>query len=248
VLAKMIARFEPALRQGLREAERHYCDVHFPYARQILLSKPQVRSYHINRVLRQLDLAGGWNQRPTAWRFVVLTFDPARGLEFDSETAGRIANDHLNFLRCLRSTPVTERVTLDRLNKQTVLQKYIIEMDCGRQPQDDAPQIVRDIECLVTEAAAELTGIRLVRCNRVLQEFAAESIEEEGQRATGRALPTTDKLGYVEVYADDEYWGDALFAVPEVLCRIQRTGLQVNTYKVEERCGVDRIAAQPISK
>jgi hypothetical protein len=248
VPVKMISRFDPALRHGLQEAERHYRDVHFPYARQLLLSKPQVRSYHINRVLKQLDLAGGWNQRPAAWRFVFLTFDPARGLEFDNETALRIANDHLNFLRCLRRTPVTERVTLDRLGKQTVLQKYLIEMDCGRQSWSDAPPIVQDIERTVTEAAAELTGIRLVRCNRVLHELASESIEEEGQRATEHVLATTDKLGYVEVYTDDEYWGEALFALPQVFPGIQRTGLQINIYRVEERCGVDRTAAQPINK
>jgi hypothetical protein len=238
--AKMISRFDPVSHQPLAEAERHYTAVHFPFAQQLLAGMPQVRTYHINRVVRQLDLAGGWAQRPQAWRFVVLTFYPERSLEFDEATTDRIARDHLNFLRRLRSTVVTETVPVRRLAGQTALTKYLIEID--RPPGTGATSDDRfaALEAVIAEEAARAFGVRLVRCNRVVAELAAEPLEEEGQRSTDRPLPNTDKIGYVEIYADDTRWGDALFAAPRVLAALRDGALRCYAYAVEERCGLDR--------
>jgi hypothetical protein len=238
--AKMISRFDPTLRHGLAEGERHYTMVHFPFAQGLLASMPQVRSYHINRVICQLDLAGTWHQRPTAWRFVILTFDPSRGLEFDSATNNMIARDHLNFLCRLRSTVVTERVTINRLSGQTALRKYLIEVDRADEARADCTAVVEEIEAAVSEQAAGQFGMRLVRCNRVTAELAAETLEEEGQKATDRVLPATDKLAYIEVYADDDRWGNEFFAAPRLQSTLVKTPLRVCTYAIEERCGLDR--------
>lgn len=239
-VAKMISRFDPASRHPLAEAERHYATVHFPFAQALLASMPQIRSYHVNRVTRQLDLAGGWAQRPLAWRFVVLTFRPGRSLEFDTQTTDRIAQDHTNFLRRLRSTVVAESVPVDRLAGQTALRKYLIEIDRPAKPTEDTDRHLASLEAIVADEAANAFGVRQVRCNRVVVELAAEPVEEEGQRSTDRPLADTDKLGYIEIYADDDRWGDALFGAPRVLAALRQATLRCHAYAIEERCGLDR--------
>lgn len=242
-LAKMISRFDQASRVTAAEAERHYTSVHFPFAQQLLAAMPQIRSYHINRVVRQLDLAGGWAQRPSAWRFVVLRFDPGRSLEFDALTTERITRDHINFLRHLRSTVVTENMLFDRLHRHTALQKYLIEVDRPAGATSiTCDNLLTDLGATLTEEAATRFGARQVCCSRVLAELAAEAVEEEGQRATDQPIADTDKVGYIEIYFDDERWGADLFKSPKVLTALRDPSLLCKTYVIEERCGVDRRA------
>lgn len=239
-LAKTINRFDATARRPLEEAEHHYTSAHFPFARKLLLSMPQVRSYHINRVIGQMDIAGGWQQRPTAWRFVILTFDPSRGLEFDAATTQMIARDHVHFLRRLRCAAVQERVTHDMLSGQTCLRKYLVEIDRYLDDRSVPDSALTALEQALTDQATAADVIRLVRCNRVTTEFAAQPLEEEGQIATDKPLPTTDKLAFVEIYADDDLWGQEFFATPKVLSALRRAPFTVNVYALEERCGLDR--------
>jgi hypothetical protein len=138
--SKSISRFNPVSTLALEECERHYTEVHFPFARQLLRGKPQVVSYHTNRVLRQYDINGGWRQRPTAWRFVILRFEEGRSLEVSEEERRLIADDHLNCLRDLRSCPVAEEDVIDRCRNQTAMAKYLFEFDRSR---DTVPRLLR---------------------------------------------------------------------------------------------------------
>ena len=51
---------------------------------------------------------GGWNQRPRAWRFVVLRFAPGETLAFTPEENEMVAQDHVNCLYRLRSCEAEE--------------------------------------------------------------------------------------------------------------------------------------------
>jgi len=241
-LNKMITRFDPSLTHGLEEGERHYQTVHFPFARRALMRLPHVHSYHINRVTAQLDIAGSWNQRPMAWRFVVMRLTNGHGLAFDPATQATIAWDHCNFLRSLRRTWVDERVLMDRLCGQTVLCKYLIEIDSPVEPSVDAEAAIRRIEAAIVEQAQGRFGLRLVRFNRVTDELIAEPLAEEGQLPTDRVMSATDKLAYIELYADDEHWAMEFFAAAPILDALWTTPLRVFAYAVDERCGLDRDA------
>lgn len=241
-IAKSISRFLPVTAHPVEESERHYTHVHFPWAQRLLRDQPHVRTYHTNRVLRQYDQLGRFGRRPVAWRFVLLTFDEGRGLEFDPRTSEAIAQDHPNCLRDLRGTPVAESVVRSRLNGQTVLAKYLIEVDrAATTPEEDA---VRRLE-LFTDALAErldtVGDFRLLRLNRVLGEAATAPVVEPGQRTTGQMLPETMKTGYVEVYFDDANAGDAFFGRSDVLALFDEPRFAtLAAYHVEERCGLDR--------
>ncbi len=241
-MATSISRFDPVSTHPVEESERHYRDVHFRFARHLLRGKPQVRSYHTNRVLAQHDLNGDWQQRPTAWRFVILRFEPGRGLELTQDEQQTIARDHPNCLRNLRSCPVEEEVLLDEVRGQTALDKYLVELD--RRPESPPEEAAAHVDGLVTgllEQARGAFGVRRITVHRVLGEGETEPMDEAGQRPTGRMLAETTKLAYVEVYVDHDEWGDELFARPRVreLLRDPWFGI-ANAYRVEERCGIDR--------
>lgn len=241
-IAKTISRFLPVTDRPAEECERYYTEVHYPWARQMLRARPQVLTYHTNRVLRQYDLLGGFRMRPTAWRFVILTFLPGRGLELDADTARTIAMDHPNCLRDLRGGPVEETVVLDRLGGQTALAKYLVELDRHEDttPETAWEQATSLVEALA-DAAAEADGVRLLRLNRVLGEAETAPVVEPGQRTTGRMLPSTDKVAYVEVYVDDRIDGDRFFAQDRIRRLLSdRVFATQAVYHVEERCGLDR--------
>ena len=239
---KSIARFDPVSSHPVDESERHYSAVHFPFAQRLLYDMPQVVSYHTNRVLRQYDLCGGWNQRPTAWRFVLLVFDAGRGLEFTREINELITQDHLNCLKSLRSCGVEETTVLDRLSGQTTLGKYLIEFD--RAPSVGAVEADARLGAItegLLEHFRDAFGTRLIRSNRVSVEGEAEAVREPGQRSTGRVLPETDKHAYLEIYVDDTNWGDDVFARSDVRALLREPCFStLAVYHVEERCGIDR--------
>jgi len=237
--AKMISRFDPSAHTTLEEAERHYSRVHFPFACNLLSNMRHIRTYHTNRVIRELDIAGGWGQRPTAWRFVLLTFEEDRSLEFDQTTVNYIAQDHLNFLRNLRSSMVTETVPLDRLTGQPTLVKYLIEIDCL--PDDECPsQALAAFEAQVLELAEPREELRQVKLNRIDCELEAEAMEEPGQRSTDRLLSGTNKVGFIEIYADDFHWSDTFFQNDKMSRLLRNTPFRISVRAVEERCGLDR--------
>ena len=241
-VSKSISRFLPVTTQPPEESERHYSQVHFPWAQRLLAEREQVLTYHTNRVLRQYDQTGGFARRPTAWRFVLLTFEPGRGLELDADTAERIAQDHPNCLRALRATPVESSLVLDRLDGQPVLAKYLIELDRAEQtPQEQADRRIEELVDGLAQRLEDAAGFRSLWSNRVLGEAEAEAVVEEGQRVTGQLLPDTDKCAYLEVYFDDTSFGDQFFARDEVLGLLENPSFAtLAVYHVEERCGLDR--------
>lgn len=241
-MSKSISRFLPVSTQPPEESERHYSQVHFPWAQRLLAEREQVRTYHTNRVLRQYDQTGRFARRPTAWRFVLLTFEPGRGLELDPATAERIAQDHPNCLRALRATPVEPTLILDRVDGQTVLAKYLVELDRAAETSPEEADL--RLKVMIDRLASRLDGtpgFRSLSSNRVLGEARTEAVVEEGQRVIGQLLPGTDKCAYLELYFDDLSFGDRFFARDDVLELLEDpTFAMLAVYHVEERCGLDR--------
>src|SRR5437868_8507297 len=128
-MGKVIGRFDPTPSRPPEECERHYTQVHVHMAQDLLRPMPSLLSYHTDRAVAQADVNGGWNQRPRAWRFVVLRFSPGETLAFTPEQNEMVAQDHVNCLYRLRSSGVDEHVLFDRVHGQLAMAKFMIEAD-----------------------------------------------------------------------------------------------------------------------
>jgi len=205
---KSIGRFMPTPSRSPEECERHYTQVHVPMAQNLLRAMPGLRSYHINRAVAQADIAGGWNARPRAWRFVVLRHTPGAALSFSAEQAEMVAQDHVNCLYRLRQCEVEETVVLDRLDGQLSLAKFLLEAD--RAPgvaAEDAWAAFTGLAERVREVLDSAFGARALIVNRALNEAACEAVDVEGQRPIGLS-PETTRVGYLEIYFDHRRWGE----------------------------------------
>src|SRR5690348_14136241 len=182
-------------------------------AQEALRPMPSVLSYHTNRAVAQADVAGRWNQRPRAWRFVVLRFTPGATLAFSPEQNEMVAQDHVNCLYRLRQGDVDERVLLDRVDRQLALSKFMIEAD--RAPGVDAGtawDVFSALADRVRDAMDGAFGARRLIVNRVLNEVECEPLDVEGQRPIG-LLEDSTRVGYIEAYFDHHRWGEEALGV-----------------------------------
>lgn len=239
---KSISQFLPLAARTRRDADRHYRTVHTRFARAQLRTMPHVLSYHTNRADAEYDLAGGWEQRPRAFRFVILRFAPGHGLEFPPEVRAQVAEDHRQFLRELRGFAVEEEVILDRLTGQTALVKYLFEFERPTAAtQSDGAAALSALIASIEREGADATGLRRVVLDRVETEAVAEPIDEPGQRPTDQTLPETTKQAFLEFWFDHPDWAEEWFARPAVRAALRDPWWDVaRGYRVTEECGVDR--------
>jgi hypothetical protein len=234
-MGKVIGRFDPTPSRTADECERHYTEVHVRMAQDLLRPMPSLLSYHTNRAVAQADVNGGWNQRPRAWRFVVLRFTPGQTLAFTPEQNEMVAGDHVNCLYRLRSCEVQETVLLDRLNGQLTLSKFMIEAD--RHPSvapDDAWETFTAVAERARAAMQDAFGARRLLLNRVLNEVECEPVVVAGQRPIGLLADTT-RLGYIEMYFDHLRWGEEALGGLAAGGALQDPSLvDVNLLRVEE--------------
>jgi hypothetical protein len=239
-MGKSIGRFDPTPSRTPEECERHYTQVHVRMAQDLLRPMPSLLSYHTNRAVAQADVTGGWNQRPRAWRFVVLRFTPGETLALTPEQTEMVAQDHVNCLYRLRQGDVHEDVLLDRVDRQLALAKFMIEADC-------TPGVDADAAWKVFSAVADRVrgvmdaafGARRLILNRVLNEVECEPLDVEGQRPIG-VLENSTRVGYIEAYFDHARWGE------EALGGLAAEGvlrdpalLNANLLRVEEHAPLD---------
>lgn len=239
-MGKIITKFDPVTNRTFEEAEEHYLRVHTEFARKMFREHgPTVTTYVINRAMREYSVAGAFNQKPRAWRWVV---NQLGGDEFLPEhMVPLIWRDHRNTLKNIRSCTVAERVVADRLSGQTALQKFLVEYDRapGQSPEEADRLYEADYLPLLTRLLDGAFGFRRFVSNRVLEEADVAPLEEEGQIITGGSRPT-EKHGYDEIWFDNETWGSEFFAHPEVYELIQFGGLVANAYVIAEVTGIDR--------
>jgi hypothetical protein len=239
-MGKSIGRFDPTPSRTPEECERHYTQVHVRMAQDLLRPVPSLLSYHTNRAVAQADVTGGWNQRPRAWRFVVLRFTPGATLAFTLEQNEVVAQDHVNCLYRLRQGDVDEHVLLDRVDRQLALAKFMIEAD--RAPDvspDSAWEAFRAVADRVRSVMDGAFGARRLILNRALNEVECERLDVEGQRPIG-LLEDTTRVGYIEAYFDHARWGE------EALGGLAAEGvlrdpvlLDANLLRVEEHAPLD---------
>jgi hypothetical protein len=239
-MGKVIGRFEPTPSRSPEECERHYTQVHVRMAQDLLRPMPSLLSYHTNRAVAQADVNGGWNQRPRAWRFVVLRFTPGETLVFTATQNEMVAQDHVNCLYRLRSCEVEESVLLDRLEGQLALSKFTIEAD--RDTSVDPGDAWRAFSALAERTAAAMQdafGARRLILNRVLNEVDCTPLDVEGQRPVG-LLHETTRLGYIEAYFDHHRWGEQSLGVLAEEGALRDPALvDVNLLRVEELAPLD---------
>jgi hypothetical protein len=240
-MSKSISRFEPTPSRTQEECERHYTQVHVPMAQNLLRPMAGLRSYHIDRALAQADVSGGWAQRPRAWRFVVLRFDPGESLSFSPDQNEMVAQDHVNCLYRLRHCDVEEDMLLDRLDGQLSLAKFMIEAD--RSPTADAAaawDAFTELAGRVRATMSNALGARRLILNRVLTELQCEPVDVEGQRPVG-LLNDTTRVGYIEAYFDHRRWGEEALAALSADGALRDPALLgVNLLRVEELAALDR--------
>jgi hypothetical protein len=240
-MGKSISRFDPTPSRTPEECERHYTEVHVPMAQNLLRPMAGLRSYHVDRALAQLDVSGGWRQRPRAWRFVVLRFADGETLAFTPEQNEMVAQDHVNCLYRLRHSDVEETVVLDKLDGQLSLAKFMIEAD--RSPGADAAaawDVFTNLADRVRAIMKDALGARRLIVNRVLGELDCEAVDVEGQRPVG-SLEDTTRVGYIEAYFDHRRWGaEALCALATDSALRDPALVGVNLLYVEEFAALDR--------
>ena len=209
-------------------------------AQDLLRPMPSLLSYHTNRAVAQADVTGGWNQRPRAWRFVVLRFTPGATLAFTSEQNEMVAQDHVNCLYRLRQGDVEEDVLIDRVAGQRALSKFMIEGDRAVGVSgDSAWEAFSALADRVRGAMDAAFGARQLILNRVLNEVECEPLDVEGQRPVG-FLEDTTRVGYIEAYFDDARWGEEALGVLATEGALRNPALvDVNLLRVEELAPLD---------
>lgn len=234
---KGISVWDPPLAHPPEQSERHYVGVHVPRVRSAFARLPNWKAYYTLKALRQYDYNGAFNHRLTAWRWII-TRSEGKPLPPDTEEARREA---ANCIRNLRSCGVTEEIILDRRGAQPDQVHYLFEYDRHlTMPADEARERARGIAVKIAEAAAEAQGARLVTANYVDDEAEMRDGTETRQMPTGRLLPETDKVMYLEVVCDSEYWGDLFFAQPGIADTIFDYEFAVcRGFHVDERCAYD---------
>jgi len=209
-------------------------------AQDLLRTMPSLVSYHTNRAVAQADVTGGWNQRPRAWRFVVLRFTPGATLAFTPEQNEMVAQDHVNCLYRLRQGEVEEHVLLDRVDRQLALAKFIIEAD--RAPGVDADRAWDVFSSLADRVLGVMKvafGARRLIVNRAVNEVECEPLDVEGQRPIG-LLEDTTRVGYIEAYFDHARWGEEALGVIAAEGALRHPALiDVNLLRVEEQAPLD---------
>ena len=213
-------------------------------AQDLLRTMPSLLSYHTNRAVAQADVTGGWNQRPRAWRFVVLRFTPGATLAFTPEQNEMVAQDHVNCLYRLRQGEVEEHVLLDRVERQLALAKFIIEAD--RAPGVDADRAWDVFSSLADRVLGVMKvafGARRLIVNRAVNEVECEPLDVEGQRPIG-ILEDTTRVGYIEAYFDHARWGEEALGVLAADGALRDPALvDVNLLRVEEAAPLDLSAS-----
>ena len=239
-MGKSLGRFDPTPSRTPEECERHYTQVHVRMAQDLLRPVPSLLSYHTNRAVAQADVTGGWNQRPRAWRFVVLRFTPGETLAFTPEQNEMVAQDHVNCLYRLRQGDVDEHVLLDRVDRQLALAKFMLEADRAAGVEADAAWAA--FSALADRLRGVMDGAfgaRRLIVNRVLNEVECEPMDVEGQRPIG-LLEDSTRVGYIEAYFDHARWGEEALGglVAEGALRDPAL-VDVNLLRVEELAPLD---------
>jgi hypothetical protein len=241
---KRIDRFDPVPGKTRAECDRHYLEIHHAFARNMYRSdEADVQLYVANRALGQYDINGGFDQDPTAWRFV---FEDVRdGLDganaFIPEWAkDTIWEDHRRCLANFRGYDVEPETVLDRVSGQLISVKYLFEYHRPEGMEvEEAEAYYADVHLpRLRERLDGAFGVRRAITNRVLRQTAM--LDDAGQVISNEYMPSTTAHRYEELWFDNVAWGGEFFRQREIVELMHGSPLTVEGYHVDQRCGVDK--------
>lgn len=243
-MLKSIVQFSPTATVTPEEAERHYSEIHIAMAQKLFMFHvDSLERYMPQRVLRQYDIAGGFNRKPPdAWRFVFLHHDSPQYMS--DAWRDLTSEDHEHCLEHIRSYVVDEERTLvDRRAGQMVSAKFCFIF--GRETRGDDGGLVEVIDRVVKKFRSA-PGARLLIVNEVSQQRKVEARGRPGQRTMSETEPS-DARAILEFYFDHWRWGERFFVEEDVrLDLLLHTGSRMmKGYHVAEEIGFDR--RQPLS-
>lgn len=240
---KSLIQFQPSALVPREQCERHYLEVHSPWALREIRRMDDMVAYHTNLVLGQWDLTGGFHQAPDLWRFATMRTRPGGQKGFPASVMPFLSADHENFCRELRGFQVKETTWCDRRSGQLSSDKYVVVLDRPDGLDDaGAASAVDRVESTLAELVEGAYGARLMVSNRVVSESEYDDRREPRQEITGRVGPSS-RLAYIELYFDHQAWGEELFAGDAVRDLLVDTGFAPGcaaAYHVLERAGHDK--------
>jgi hypothetical protein len=244
-----LARFDPLATRDSELSEAHYRNVHVRLAAELLGSVPTIRQYSTYLVRRQYDATGHWHKHPTTWRFasqiveaVLEVPDGSAQTAFPEEVRRRLAQDHRNCLRHLRRFDVEDEVLLDAFSGQLSTQRYFFEFERADDVSAEGARASFEEIChAIASLAVDVAGMRLLVRRGVMAEAEAGPLDDEGQILTGRQLPASSMVGYLDVVSDNAFNAELFFARNDVRDELRSNRFAtIEGYEVEEIVGFDK--------
>jgi len=243
-----LARFDPLATQDPELSEAHYRQVHVRLAAELLGSVPTIRQYSTYLVRRQYDATGRWHKQPTTWRFASQIVEPppevpdgSAQTAFPEEVRRRLAQDHRNCLRHLRRFDVEDEVLLDAFSGQLSTQRYLFEFERAADTGAEAARTeFNRVAQTLASLVAGVAGLRRLVRRGVITEAEAGPLDDDGQILTGRQLPVSTMVGYLDVVFDNHYSAEQSFVRNEVRALMRNDHFSsIEGYEVEEVVGFD---------
>lgn len=243
---KRITQIDPSTKIDVGTADDYYETVHSPFARESFLRDvDDVVRYGWNRVQGEYDLCGGFDQRPSCWRFIISEW--AGGLAADStpvaptpappELMAALVADHVNFLQKMRPYDVVESTFFDAWAGQMSMAKFIFTF----RNRDLADERHREILSAVAAELRHAVGARRALTNQVVRQLITLPIEEPGQRY-GTGFVDDPELSFIdEYYFDNLAAGVEFFSRPSVRQLLSWSPTAgIRGFHVKEWLGFDR--------
>ena len=245
VVRKIIWRGLPPRGRSRVAAESHYVRVHVPLSRRFLMLDRAQVAYSTLRVRRQLDIAGGWNHPPAAWRFIIFLEDPsAPAAEWTEERVRlrRLLWDDNPFvigesIRC----EVHEEALVDRRSGQTSFAKAMLEFDRRPEisPTEAETELRRRVKTLA-QRGAMADGLRGMTVNWARRQ-QLQRLRDDGEYDLTDWASEGPKIAYLELLFDNADWATQFLACDELVDAVfSPTFAAAGAYLVDERCEFDR--------
>jgi len=245
VLRKIIWRGLPPHGRSRAAAESHYVGVHVPLSRRFLMLDPAQVAYSTLRVCGQLDIAGGWNHPPSAWRFIIFLEDPSAPAAEWTEERVRLRrllwDDNPLVIGESIRCEVDEEALVDRRSGQTSFAKAVLEFD--RRPEISPTEAEAELRRRVTtlaERGAMADGLRGMTVNWARRQ-RLQRLRDDGEYHLTDWAPEGPKIAYLELLFDNADWAIQFLGCDEVVDAVfSPTYAAAGAYLVDERCEFDR--------
>jgi len=244
---KRISRFFPPAAVGRAAAERHYTNVHSPFARRLLRDHGErVVTYATNRADLQYSLSGRFEEEPTAWRFVLLEVDddlPDATGYLPEWVQPLLWTDHAKCIERMDAWEVDAQTVVDRRCGQTTSAKYLFLYGAGSPVEAEARRSHYLAEHVpqLAELMSTAFGARLYTSNVVLREAETSDDFGPGASYTGTYRATPGLLAIDELHFDNAEWGADLLGSAAGIALLRDSVLgRVEGYQVHEVIGVDK--------